>query len=77
MVSPGVPSAGVSTVEERLSNLQQQHEMENLQAEVRDLQEKLETLKGMTIRDPSFSSKASKQHSVISYKYALINFPKS
>lgn len=51
MVSPGVPSAGVSTVEERLSNLQQQHEMENLQAEVRDLQEKLETLKVKRMQD--------------------------
>lgn len=46
MISPGA-SSGSNTVEEKLSNLQNQQEIENLKCEVRDLQEKIETLKGM------------------------------
>jgi hypothetical protein len=48
MISPGA-SCSPNTVEERLSNLQNQQEIENLKSEVRDLQEKIETLKGMII----------------------------
>lgn len=39
------PNLGV-TVEEKLTALQHQQEVENLQAEIKDLNEKLETLKG-------------------------------
>ena len=49
MISPGASAAAAAssgTVEEKLSNLQAQQEMENLRAEVKDLQEKIETLKG-------------------------------
>lgn len=46
MMSPGA-SSGSNIVEEKLSNLQNQQEIENLKCEVRDLLEKIETLKGM------------------------------
>jgi dynactin 1 len=45
MISPGASCS--NTVEEKLSSLQNQQEIENLKCEVRDLQEKIETLKGM------------------------------
>nr|CAD7256636.1 unnamed protein product [Timema shepardi] len=46
MSSSGAAGAGY-TMEERLTNLQYQTEVDNLQAEIRDLNEKLETLKGL------------------------------
>jgi dynactin 1 len=48
MISPGA-SGSPNTVEEKISNLQNQQEIENLKSEVRDLQEKIETLKGMLV----------------------------
>ncbi|XP_049862850.1 dynactin subunit 1 isoform X4 [Schistocerca gregaria] len=51
MISPGAMSSSIGTVEERLTNLQQQQEIDNLQTEVRDLQEKLETLKLKRLQD--------------------------
>jgi dynactin 1 len=48
MISPGA-SSGSATVEEKLSNLQNQQEIENLKSEVVDLQEKIETLKGLHV----------------------------
>jgi archaellum component FlaC len=47
MISPGASSGSANTVEEKLNNLQNQQEIENLKSEIRDLQEKIETLKGM------------------------------
>jgi hypothetical protein len=49
MISPGASSCSGNTVEEKFNNLQNQQETENLKSEVRDLQEKIETLKGMII----------------------------
>lgn len=40
------PSLSVA-IEERVSGIQMSHENENLKAEIRDLNEKLETLKGL------------------------------
>lgn len=47
MISPGASSCSASTVEDKFSNLQNQQESENLKSEIRDLQEKIDTLKGM------------------------------
>jgi len=49
MISPGASSCSANAVEEKFSNLQNQQENENLKSEIRDLQEKIETLKGMII----------------------------
>ena len=49
MISPGASSCSASTVEDKFSNLQNQQESENLKSEIRDLQEKIDTLKGMII----------------------------
>jgi TolA-binding protein len=49
MISPGASSCSPNTVEEKLNNLQNQQEFENLKSEIRDLQEKIETLKGIII----------------------------
>lgn len=43
LTSPSV--ANVTSVEDKISNMQHQIELENLRAQVKDLQEKLETLK--------------------------------
>jgi hypothetical protein len=48
MISPSASSCCGNTVEEKF-NLQNQHEIENMKTEIRDLQEKIETLKGMII----------------------------
>lgn len=48
MISPGA-SSGSTTVEEKLSNLHSQQEIENLKSEVADLQEKIETFKGLPV----------------------------
>lgn len=47
--TPGIPlSPSLSVaIEERVSGMQMSHENENLKAEIRDLNEKLETLKGL------------------------------
>ena len=47
--TPGQPlSPSLSmAIEERVTGMQLQHENENLKAEIRDLNEKLETLKGL------------------------------
>lgn len=49
MTSPSVTQA--SSVEEKISNIQQQQEIENMRAQIRDLNEKLETLKNKRIED--------------------------
>lgn len=49
MISPGASSSSANTVEDRFNNLQNQQEVENLKSEKRDLQEKIDTLKGMII----------------------------
>ncbi|XP_069679025.1 dynactin subunit 1 isoform X4 [Periplaneta americana] len=51
MISPGASASASSAVEERLSNLQYQQEIENLKSEVKDLQEKIETLKVKRTQD--------------------------
>ena len=47
--TPGIPlSPSLSVaIEERVSGMQMSNENENLKAEIRDLNEKLETLKGL------------------------------
>jgi len=49
MLSPGASSCSANTVEDKFNNLQNQQENENLKSEIRDLQEKIDTLKGMII----------------------------
>ena len=49
MISPGASSCSANAVEEKFNNLQNQQETENLKSEIRDLQEKIDTLKGMII----------------------------
>jgi len=49
MISPGASSCSANAVEERFNNLQNQQETENLKSEIRDLQEKIDTLKGTII----------------------------
>jgi len=49
MISPGASSCSATAVEEKFNNLQNQQETENLKSEIRDLQEKIDTLKGMII----------------------------
>ncbi|XP_066951382.1 dynactin subunit 1 isoform X5 [Macrobrachium rosenbergii] len=43
--TPGAPSSAMQTLEDRAQLLQNQQEMENMRAEIRDLNEKLETLR--------------------------------
>ena len=47
MISPGASSSSANTFEDKFNNLQNQQEVENLKSEIRDLQEKIDTLKGM------------------------------
>jgi len=49
MISPGASSSSANTFEDKFNNLQNQQEVENLKSEIRDLQEKIDTLKGMII----------------------------
>jgi archaellum component FlaC len=46
MISPGASWGSSNRAEETLNTLQNQQEIENLKSEIRDLQEKIETLKG-------------------------------
>ena len=49
MISPGASCCFANVVEEKFNILQNQQETENLKSEIRDLQEKIDTLKGMII----------------------------
>lgn len=49
MISPSASSCSANTVEDKFNNLQNQQDNENLKSEIRDLQEKIDTLKGMII----------------------------
>ena len=47
--TPGPPSSAMQTLEEKAVALQNVQEIENLKAENKDLNEKLETLRGLLI----------------------------
>ncbi|XP_069184912.1 dynactin subunit 1 isoform X4 [Procambarus clarkii] len=49
--TPGAPSSAMQTLEDRVATLQMQQEMENLRGEIRDLNEKLETLRVKRAQD--------------------------
>jgi len=51
MISPGASSCSATAVEEKFNNLQNQQETENLKSEIRDLQEKIDTLKVKRLQD--------------------------
>lgn len=49
--TPGAPSSAMQTLEDRVATLQMQQEMENLRDEIKDLNEKLETLRVKRAQD--------------------------
>ncbi|XP_071536929.1 dynactin subunit 1 isoform X4 [Panulirus ornatus] len=49
--TPGAPSSAMQTLEDRVAVLQAQQEMENLRGDIRDLNEKLETLRVKRAQD--------------------------
>ncbi|XP_047471228.1 dynactin subunit 1-like isoform X3 [Penaeus chinensis] len=49
--TPGAPSSAMQTLEDKMAAMQMQQEMENLRGEIRDLNEKLETLRVKRAQD--------------------------
>ncbi|XP_042867888.1 dynactin subunit 1-like isoform X9 [Penaeus japonicus] len=49
--TPGAPSSAMQTLEDKMAAMQTQQEMENLRGEIRDLNEKLETLRVKRAQD--------------------------
>ena len=48
--TPGPPSSAMQTLEEKAAAYQSKEEIENLKSEIKDLNEKLETLRGLNIQ---------------------------